>query len=85
LRVVDDVLLVTPAQNSGGVEFGLETAWDMAREAGKAEALFINKMDRENADFFGAVNAFRDKWGAHVVPAVIPSGPATRSGALWIW
>jgi elongation factor G len=74
LRVVDDVLLVTPAQNSGGVEFGLETAWDMAREAGKAEALFINKMDRENADFFGAVNAFRDKWGAHVVPAVIPIG-----------
>ena len=74
LRVVDDVLLVTPAQSSGGLEFGLESAWEMAKAANKAEAVFINKMDRENADFFGAVQALRERWGPHVVPAVLPIG-----------
>jgi elongation factor G len=74
LRVVDDMLLVTPAQNSGGLEYGMETTWEMGRAMNKAEAVFINKMDRENADFFGAVNALRERFGNHVVPAVIPIG-----------
>ncbi len=74
LRVVDDMLLVTPAQNSGGLEFGLETTWEQAKAAGKAEAVFINKMDRENADFYTAVETLRARFGTHVVPAVLPIG-----------
>jgi elongation factor G len=74
LRVVDDLLLVTPAQNSGGLEYGLESAWESAKADSKAEAVFINKMDRENADFFGAVTALQERFGSHVVPAVIPIG-----------
>jgi elongation factor G len=74
LRAVDDVLLVTTAQNSGGLEYGMESTWETAKAAGKAEAVFINRMDRENADFFGAVEALRERFGRHVVPAVIPIG-----------
>ena len=74
LRVVDDMLLVTPAQNSGGLEFGLETTWEHAKAAGKAEAVFVNKMDRENADFYTAVDALRARFGEHAVPAVLPIG-----------
>lgn len=74
LRVVDDVLLVTPAQSSGGLEFGMESTWERAKTAGKAEAVFINKMDRERADFYGAVEALRSRFGNHVVPATLPIG-----------
>ncbi|MGC4044472.1 MAG: elongation factor G [Armatimonas sp.] len=74
LRVVDDVLLVTPAQSSGGLEFGMESTWERAKAAGKAEAVFINKMDRERADFYGAIEALRTRFGNHVVPATLPIG-----------
>lgn len=74
LRVVDDFLLVTPAQNVGDVAFGMTSAWEEAREAGKAEAVFVSKMDKDNADFPGAIDALRRRFGPHVVPAVLPIG-----------
>jgi elongation factor G len=74
LRVVDDVLLVTSAQTGQGMEYGLEATYEAAHAAGKAEAIFINRMDRENADFFSTINALRTRFGNHVVPAVIPIG-----------
>jgi elongation factor G len=76
LRVVDDVLLVTTpmSSSSADIEFGLESAWEQALTAGKAEAIFINKMDRENADFYRTVDALRERIGRHVVPAVLPIG-----------
>lgn len=76
LRVVDDVLLVTSAQIGNGLEYGLEATYEAAHATGKAEAIFINRMDRENADFFGTVTALRERFGNHVVPAVIPIGSA---------
>ena len=54
MRVVDGALIVLDAV--GGVEVGAELAWDMANEAGvAARLLFVNRMDRENADFLKAV------------------------------
>jgi elongation factor G len=75
LRVVDDVLLVTPAStNADTLDHGLESAWETARASGKVEAVFVNKMDKERADFLGVVEALRHRFGMHVVPAVLPIG-----------
>jgi len=85
LRVVDDVLLVTTpmSSSSADLEFGLESAWEQAMAAGKAEAIFINKMDRENADFYRTIDALRERIGRHVVPAVLPIGAGpTFSGVV---
>src|SRR6476659_496645 len=49
MRVVDLALLLVDA--SAGVEVGTEQAWRFAGERGIPAMVFINKMDRENADF----------------------------------
>jgi len=57
----------------GGVEVGTETGWDFA-ESCLARAFLINKMDRENADFHGVLNALRQKFGNRVVALQLPIG-----------
>src|SRR5437764_5828465 len=50
LRVVDAAILITPAQSA--IEVGFEIAWDLAAGVNKPRAVVVNKMDRENADYF---------------------------------
>jgi elongation factor G len=83
LRATDDILLVTPPVTGHDLEFGFESAFDQGLAVHKAEAIFINKMDRENADFFGTLNALRERFGKHIVPAVLPIGAgASFSGII---
>jgi elongation factor G len=72
LRVVDIAVLVTPAQ--GSIEVGFEIAWDAAAAQNKPRAVFINKMDRENADYFSVVDKLRDMYGRTIAPVLIPLG-----------
>jgi elongation factor G len=73
MRVVDGALIVLDAV--GGVEVGAELAWDMANEAGvAARLLFVNRMDRENADFLKAVTQARELFGKGVTPLQLPIG-----------
>ncbi len=72
LKVVDAAILVTPAQ--GDVEVGFEIAWDLACAADKPRAVFVNKMDRENADFFAVVERLRARYGNSIAPVQIPIG-----------
>lgn len=57
-----------------GLEVGAETAWEFAEECGKAKAFFVNKLDRENSDFFAVVEALKNRFGSRVVPVQIPIG-----------
>ncbi len=72
LRVADSALVVADAV--AGVEVGTELVWDYAQESRLPRLVFINKMDRENADFFKAVESFRASFGNGVVPLQIPIG-----------
>ncbi|MCL6630716.1 MAG: GTP-binding protein, partial [Armatimonadetes bacterium] len=49
LRVVEGALIVVCAVS--GIEVGTETAWAFAEEYNVPRAIFVNKMERENADF----------------------------------
>jgi small GTP-binding protein len=49
LRAVETAVLVVDAVS--GVQVGTEFAWRFAEELNLPRAIFINRMDRENADF----------------------------------
>ncbi len=72
LSVVEAAILVTPAQ--GLPEVGFEIAWDLASEDSLPRAVFINKMDRENADFGLLLQSLRSKYGTIIAPFQIPIG-----------
>ena len=72
LRVADAALIVMSANS--GLEVGAEVAWDMARENGVVRLIYINRMDRENADFYRLVDELRAKYGKCAVPVELPIG-----------
>ena len=72
LRVADAAIIVIDA--SAGVEVGTEQAWRLAEERGIPRLIFINKMDRENADFARALASAREAFGNAVAPIQFPIG-----------
>ncbi|MDP2954730.1 MAG: elongation factor G, partial [Chloroflexota bacterium] len=72
LRVADGVVLVVCA--ASGVEVGTRQAWKLAQEKGLPRLIFINKMDRENADFYQAVGQVQARFGNRCVPIELPIG-----------
>lgn len=72
LRVVEGAVMVACAVS--GIEVGLETAWEFADEKSLPRAFFINKMDRENADFYAVAEALKVRFGSRVVPVQLPIG-----------
>ncbi len=74
LRVVETAVLVTPAQ--GSLEVGFEIAWDHAALARIPRVVFVSRMDRENADFYGVVEKLREVHGSAIAPIQLPIGEA---------
>ena len=71
-RAVDSVLIVVSA--TSGVQIGTEQCWNLAEEAGLPRLIFVNKMDRENADFDQIMDNLRTKIGKRVLPLHLPLG-----------
>lgn len=76
VRAADSVCIVVCAVS--GVEVGTEKAWNYADEENLARFIVVNKMDRENADFDGAVKALREQLGKNIIPLQIPIGVAEK-------
>ena len=74
LRVADGAVIVVCA--SAGVEVGTEKAWNFTEESNKPRMIFINKMERENANFERVVEQLRSMFGPKIVPVQIPIGSA---------
>lgn len=72
LRVVDSAIIVVDA--SAGVEVGTEQAWRLATERGIPKLFFVNKMDRENADFAATLDSLRSNFGKAIGPIQFPIG-----------
>jgi elongation factor G len=72
LRVLDGAVAVFCAV--GGVEPQSETVWRQADKYKVPRMAFINKMDRNGADFFKVVSEIKEKLGANPVPLQIPIG-----------
>ena len=75
LRVVDAAVLVAAANS--GVEVGLEKIWDICEAKSKPRFLFVNKMDKENANFQHVLDESKEKLrGTKVIPLQLPIGSA---------
>ncbi|MCS7287183.1 MAG: elongation factor G [Anaerolineae bacterium] len=81
LRVCEGAVVVVDA--SAGVEVGTEMVWTYADERQLPRFVFVNKMDRENADFLRVVNEVAEKFGVNVIPIQLPLGSeASFSGIV---
>jgi len=72
IRVSEAAIIMLCA--ASGVEVGSEQVWAYSEEADLPRLIFINKMDRENADFYRTVDELRSKFGSKCVPAQLPIG-----------
>ncbi|MBI4498996.1 MAG: elongation factor G [Chloroflexi bacterium] len=72
VRVADAAVIVVCA--ASGVEVGTELAWQLTQEAGLPRLIYVNKMDRENADFGRTMDQLREAFGAQCVAVALPIG-----------
>ena len=70
LRAAGGALLVIGA--NGTIPIGAESIVDSCLKVGKPLIIFINGMDKENADYLGTVQALREKYAGKLAPIQIP-------------
>ncbi len=70
LRVMDGVVTVFCAVH--GVQAQSETVWRRARRYALPTLAFVNKMDREGADFNAVITRIRDRFGLPALPLQMP-------------
>jgi len=74
LAAVDAAIVVIDA--SAGVEVGTEAVWRLAEERKLPRFIFINKMDRENANFEAVLDQLKSRFGPKIAPVYLPIGSA---------
>ncbi len=72
LRVADLAIFVVSAVD--GVEVQTEIIWRMAADLDVPRLIFVNKLDRERADFDATLAALQDRFGAGIAPIELPIG-----------
>jgi elongation factor G len=72
LHVADACVVVIDAVD--GVKVGTEKMWDTANGYGLPRLVYINKMDRERADYSQVLQSLRDVLDAKPVPILAPIG-----------
>ncbi len=72
MRVLDGACMVYCAV--GGVQPQSETVWRQATKYRVPRLAFVNKMDRQGADFFKVVSQMKTRLKANPVPIVVPIG-----------
>ncbi len=75
LRVSDGAAIVVCA--ASGVEVGTEQVWDYAVKQGLPCLIFVNKGDRENADFSRTLEEIQAKLSARCLAIQLPMGAAS--------
>lgn len=71
-KVAGGLIILVDA--TSGIEVGTEKAWAYTEDKKKPTFIFINKVDRENADFDKVLNQLREKFGKKIAPFQIPLG-----------
>ncbi len=72
IKAAGGVVILVDA--SSGIEVGTEKSWNLIADSKKPTFIFINKMDRENADFDKVLGDLREKFGNKIAPFQIPLG-----------
>jgi len=72
LRVSEGAVIVICA--ASGVEVGAEQMWNDAEKMNLPRLIFVNKMDRDNADFFHTLKGIQTKLSQRCLPVQLPIG-----------
>jgi len=75
IRISEAAVIVVGATSS--VEVGTEMVWNYCEDSKLPRFVFINKMDRENADFAKVVGEIKARLGARCVPLQLAIGAHT--------
>ena len=73
LRVSD--AMVTVVDSVTGIEIGTERTWNFAADYNLSRVLFINKMDRADADTDQVLEMLQERFGRQVVPLQMSVNP----------
>ncbi|HEX6140567.1 MAG TPA: GTP-binding protein, partial [Candidatus Limnocylindria bacterium] len=74
LAAVDAAIVVVDA--SAGVEVGTSEVWKLADARGLPRLVFVNKMDRENANYDATLDQLKAAFGPKIAPVYLPIGSA---------
>ena len=72
LRVAESAVVVVGAGSQLAV--GTEVAWEQCNRTNKPRIVVVNKLDKENSDFYGAVAAMREVLSPRPFPLHLPIG-----------
>jgi len=72
MRVSEGAVIMVCA--ASGVEVGTEQVWEYCEQGALPRLVFINKMDRENADFNKTVGQIQARFGSKCLPLQLPIG-----------
>jgi len=72
LSVVGSAILIASAIS--GIKAETERVWDYSEHFDLSKIIFINKMDKERADFFRTVGDIEKSFSTKVVPIMLPIG-----------
>jgi len=72
LSVVDNAVVVI--DSVGGVEFQTQKVWELADKYSLARIIFVNRMDRERADFNKVLESIKTKLKKKATPVCLPVG-----------
>lgn len=80
-RVVESMIIVCEAK--ADLDVGFDLAWEVADKHGLPRCIFINKLERDNADYNGLIDTLHKRYGHRIVNVQIPIGhQAAFSGVL---
>src|SRR5690349_11938757 len=72
LRAAEGAVVV--AGPTSQLAVGTEVAWEQCNRARKPRIVVVNKLDKENSDFYGAVAALRESLSPRPFPLHLPIG-----------
>ena len=72
LRVAEGAIIVICA--ASGVEVGTEQMWNDTEKGNLPRLIFVNKMDRDNADFLSTLKGIQAKLSPKCLPLQLPVG-----------
>jgi len=76
LRIAEAAIVVICA--ASGVEIGTRQVWNFTEQAKLPRLIFVNKMDRENADFQRVLKEIRARFGNRCVALQLPMGAQSQ-------
>jgi elongation factor G len=80
LQAADGAVVVLDA--TAGVKVGTEKVWNFADEQNLPRVIFINKMDRERADFFKVLDEISGNFEVKATPIFLPIGSEDKFQGL---